>query len=107
MTRPRAVTSVQIHGPALRFAREATGRSIAQLARAAGVSTGFLSRVELGVKRGVGTDVFHLLVQELHLADPRVLLVNPYGNNVTQLTVASSEPLAQSGLRSSSTPRVA
>lgn len=107
MTRPRAVTSVQINGPALRFAREARSRSIAQLARAAGVSTGFLSRVELGVKRGVGPDVFHVLVRELELADHRVLLIDPYGQTVTQLTVASIEPVAQSGLHSSSTTRAA
>lgn len=86
MTRPRAVTSVQINGPALRFVRETQGMTIAQLARAANVSTGFLSRVELGRKRGVGMDVFLALVAELAPVDHRVILVDPYAGKVAQIT---------------------
>lgn len=84
--------SVQIHGPALRCVREMAGRSIGQLARAAGCSTGFLARVERGVKRGVNEHVFAVLVAELGLDDPRVILVDPYG-------VANRQPMAYSGLQ--------
>lgn len=104
MTRTPCARSVQIHGPALRHVREQQGRTIGQLARAVGVSTGFLSRVELGVKRGVGVEVFHLLVQELHLVDPRVLAVNPYAATVIQLTSSPFEQDAPTVLSSSSTP---
>lgn len=107
MTRPRAVTSVQINGPALRYVRETKGLTIAQLARAADVSTGFLSRVELGVKRGVGLDVFLALVRELAPVDHRVILVDPYAGKVFQVTGAPKEQVAQSGLQSRSTTRAA
>lgn len=107
MTRPRTGTSVQIHGPALRFARVAAGLSIAQVARAAGVSTGFLSRLELGVKRGVSSDVFDVLVQELHLTDRRVLLVDPYGQFVVQVTQPLWPHCGPTEIQSSSTNRAA
>lgn len=111
MTRSRAARSVQIHGPALRHLRTQAELTISQLARAAGVSVGFLSRVELGVKRAVGEDVFRVLVTELELADPRLLLVNPYSENVAQLTDSGSASRCASGSTSgnvlSSTTRVA
>lgn len=92
MTRTRAGMSAQIHGPTLRLLRTQAGLTISQLARTAGVSTGFLSRVELGVKRAVSEDVFRVLVAELELADPRVLLVNPYTGKVAQITGTSEAP---------------
>jgi transcriptional regulator with XRE-family HTH domain len=107
VTRPRAVTSVQIHGPALRYVRTLRGLSISQLARAAGVSTGFLSRVELGVKRAVGVDVFHVLVSELDLADSRVLVADPYAEAVTRTIGAHCDSCAPNVLQSSSTTRAA
>lgn len=108
MTRARrrspAGSSVKIHGPALRFVREAAGRSIADLARVAGVSVGFLARVERGEKRGVGVEVFSALVDELQLQDERVILVNPY---VSAVTAHMIEQNGSTVLPCSSTTRAA
>lgn len=106
MTRPRAARSVPIHGPALRHLRTQAGLTISELARAADVSTGFLSRVELGVKRAVGEDVFRVLVTELALTDPRLVVADPYSDRVAHLTVVStagSSPEAQNELQCGST----
>lgn len=85
----RVATSVQINGPALRYVREGRNRTIGQLARCAQVSTSFLAAVERGARRGVGVDIYRVLITELELADPRVLLVNPYEANVPQATAPS------------------
>lgn len=69
--------SVKVHGPALRHVREAAGRSIASLARAADVSTSFLSQIERGVRPGTSREVFDVLVRELDVKDERVLMHNP------------------------------
>lgn len=92
-----AATSVQIHGPALRHVRQHRGATVAQLAKAAGVSTSFLAAVERGDRRGVSGRVFGVLVAELDLADARVLLVDPYGS-VTEHTHLRMERPATSVL---------
>jgi transcriptional regulator with XRE-family HTH domain len=89
-----AATSVQVHGPALRHVRQYRGTTVAQLARVAGVSTSFLAAVERGDRRGVTRRVFDALVSELDLADPRVLLVDPYGGAVARDTATRLEPSA-------------
>lgn len=107
MTRARAIASVQIHGPVLRHLREQHGRTIGQLARAAGVSTSFLARVERGVKRGVGADVFRTLVAELELTDPRVLCATPYAPAVARVIAAHCEQVDTTVLPCGSTDRAA
>lgn len=79
MTKARAATSAQINGPALRHVRISRGRSIASLARPAGVSTSFLAHIERGSKRGLRVDALRVVVAELGLSDFRVLLCDPYG----------------------------
>lgn len=98
MTRAPLGQSVKIHGPALRFVREAAGRSIGQLARAADISTGFLARVERGVKTGVGAHVFAVLVAELELDDPRVILINPYAQSTASGWTSGSSSGTVSGM---------
>lgn len=62
------------------------------------MSTSFLAAVERGDKRGVREDVFRALVAELDLADPRVLLMQPYGPAVTKPTATPIERTATSVL---------
>jgi transcriptional regulator with XRE-family HTH domain len=79
------VSSVQINGPALRAIRELSGVSCSALARVVGADVSFLARVERGEKRGIGRETFERVVMALRI-DPRAILANPYGNNVTQDT---------------------
>lgn len=92
MAHPRAVTSVQINGPALRTIRERSGISCSALARAVGADVSFLARVERGEKRGVRAETYERLCWELEIGDPRALLVNPYGDISTPvgLTLGTS-----------------
>lgn len=83
MVQTRAVTSVQINGPALRVIRELSGLSCSALARAVDTDVSFLARVERGEKRGVNRRTYERLVRELRIADPRALLANPYPTPVT------------------------
>ncbi len=83
MVQPRAVTSVQINGPALRCIRERSGISCTALARAVFTDVSFLARVERGEKRGVRRETFERLCWELEISDPRAILVNPFADNVT------------------------
>lgn len=82
MDQPRAVTSVQINGPALRAIRERSGISGQALARCVGADHSFLARVERGEKRGVGRPTFERIVEQLDV-DPRAIMADPY---VAQLT---------------------
>lgn len=84
MAQTRAVTSVQINGPALRLIRERSGISCSALARSVGTDISFLARVERGEKRGVRRETFERLCWELEVPDPRAILANPFG--VSQLT---------------------
>lgn len=99
---------MQVHGPALRFVREAGGRSIGQLAPRVKVSVSFLARVERGVKKAVSRPVFRALVDELGLSDPRVIMADPYRPSSGSTSgVANCEPVAYTGLRTTSTTRAA
>lgn len=69
-------SSVRVHGPALRFVRETKGRSIASVARQAGVSGPFLSLVELGQRPRMRRPVFDAVAEALDV-DPRVLMAHP------------------------------
>lgn len=83
----RDAGSVRVHGPALRYIRQLSGRTIGSLAREAGVSTSFLAQVERGVRPGMTTPVFEVLVRELQISDPRVLMSNP---SVAPATVSAA-----------------
>lgn len=106
VARTRTSSSVQINGPALRAIRERTGVSCSALARSVGADGSFLARVEKGEKRGVRRETYDRLAAALHI-DGRAILVNPYGEDVRQDTVANVEPLAIDGLQCSSTTRKA
>lgn len=99
----RAVTSVQINGPALRVIRERTGISCSALARRVGTDVSFLARVERGEKRGLSRTTWERVAYELEI-DGRAILVDPYGS--TDL-VARVEPMATNELHSTGTPRAA
>lgn len=86
----QADASVLVNGPALRFVRRAKGRTVPQLARAAGVSTSFLAALERGARRGARTAVLRRVVDELGLDDVRVLLVDPFGPSRLPWTVQES-----------------
>lgn len=102
---PASGQSIKVHGPALRFARMAFGFSLAEVATAAGVSVGFLARVERGDKRGVGREVFERIAFRLAPIDPRVLMVNPYVAQDTDSGVVSGLPSGIApGIISGSTP---
>lgn len=75
---PSAGPSIKVNGPALRFVRQAFGLSLADVADAAGISVGFLARVERGEKHGVRRETFERIAYRLAPVDPRVLMVNPY-----------------------------
>lgn len=111
MVQPRAASSVQINGPALRCIRERSGISCSALARAVGADVSFLARVERAEKRGVRRETFERLCYELEIGDPRAILVNPFGGTVTTptgTTVALSGPtLVPSGCSTRTTSSAA
>lgn len=84
MDHPRAVTSVQLNGPALRCIRERSGMSCSALARAVGADVSFLARVERGEKRGVRVETFERLVKTLRIGDPRAILAAPFDPMVSE-----------------------
>lgn len=88
MVHARAVTSVQINGPALRVVRERSGVSCSALARRVGADVSFLARIERGEKRGIRRETFERIVYELEISDPRALMANPFPSRVSQLTSA-------------------
>lgn len=98
MAQPRASTSVQINGPALRVIRQLVGVSCSVLAREVGTDVSFLARVERGEKRGVRPETFERLVAVLGV-DRRALMAHPYAG-VSAVTVAHMAPRATSGLHS-------
>lgn len=77
MVQPRAVSCVQINGPALRVIRERSGISCSALARAVGADVSFLARVERGEKKRLGSQTWERIAYELEI-DGRAILVNPF-----------------------------
>lgn len=87
MTKPsRSVSTVEIHGIALRVIRESRGRKTAELAQSLGVDRSYVAKIETGHSRRVSTTFYSALLNELQIADYRALLVNPYA-------AASQEPV--------------
>jgi transcriptional regulator with XRE-family HTH domain len=77
VVQPRAISCVQINGPALRVIRERSGISCSALARAVGTDVSFLARVERGEKKGLGFQTWERISYELEI-DGRAILVDPF-----------------------------
>jgi transcriptional regulator with XRE-family HTH domain len=103
--RSPSAPSVKVNGPAIRFVREVAGITVTELAAAAGVSVGFLARVERGEKPGLSREVFERVVYRLRLGDPRVVLADPYAIrvNIARNTASSLTPSIAPSIISGST----
>jgi transcriptional regulator with XRE-family HTH domain len=73
-----ATTTVEVHGPALRYIRMLQGIELADLAAGIEVSRPYLSKIELGHSKRVSVSCFAALCSALGIRDRRVLLANPY-----------------------------
>lgn len=69
---PRRV--VEIHGFALRMAREMRGKKVADLASDLDVSRSYLAHIENGTKRRVSVEFYNAVLTELNIDDYRALL---------------------------------
>lgn len=77
MATPGLRRTVEIHGYALRIIREARGRKAAELAEALDVDRSYITKIETGHSRRVGTAFYSALLTELQVDDYRALLANP------------------------------
>lgn len=80
MIRDPEPTTVEVHGPAVRFIRISQGIELADLAAGIDVSRPYLSKIELGHSRRVSPTCYVALCRALGIRDRRVLLANPYGD---------------------------
>ena len=75
-------TTITVHGPALRELRVRAGMPIQDLAEACGVKRPHLTKVELGRNRKVSPRLFNALLDALGIKDRRVLMADPYAEDV-------------------------
>lgn len=69
---PRRV--VEIHGFALRMAREMRGKKVADVAADLNVSRSYLAHIENGTKRRVSVEFYNAVLAQLNVEDYRALL---------------------------------
>ena len=75
-------TTYEINGFAVRELRKRSGLSPVELAAAIKVQRAYVARIELGHSRRVSMRVFNALIAALSIEDRRVLLANPYGDEL-------------------------
>lgn len=79
-------TTIEVHGYALREVRIRSGLSVAELAAAVGVQRAYIAKIELGHSRRVSPKVFTALLSALTITDRRVLLANPHGADLADVS---------------------
>lgn len=78
-------TTVAINGYALRELRVRSGIGVADLAEQVGVQRPYIAKIELGHSRRVSPKVYNALLSALAIEDRRVLMANPYVDDVEQV----------------------
>ena len=78
-------TTVAINGYALRELRVRSGIGVADLAEQVGVQRPYIAKIELGHSRRVSPKVYNALLSALAIEDRRVLMANPYIDDVEQV----------------------
>lgn len=78
-------TTVAINGYALRELRVRSGIGVADLAEQVGVQRPYVAKIELGHSRRVSPKVYNALLSALAIEDRRVLMANPYVDDVEQV----------------------
>ena len=78
-------TTVAINGYALRELRVRSGIGVADLAEQVGVQRPYIAKIELGHSRRVSPKVYNALLAALAIEDRRVLMANPYVDDVEQV----------------------
>ena len=79
-----ARTTIEVNGPVIRELRLRSGMGVADLATAVGVERPYIAKIELGHSRRVSPAVFNGLIAALAPSDRRVIMLNPYGPDITQ-----------------------
>lgn len=79
-----ATTTYEIHGFAVRELRKRSGLSVVDLADEIKVTRAYIAKIELGHSRKVSPKVFSALLTALSVEDRRVLLANPYGDELAE-----------------------
>lgn len=72
-----AVSTVEVHGPALRVIREARGLAAKHLAERAQISESYVRSIERGDRTTVSAALYARMLHELDVADYRALLLRP------------------------------
>ncbi|MGZ4519139.1 MAG: helix-turn-helix domain-containing protein [Mycobacteriaceae bacterium] len=83
---PSTPTTVEINGYALRELRVRSGLGVAELAAQVGVQRPYIAKIELGHSRRVSPKVYNSLLSALSITDRRVLLTNPHGADLEQVS---------------------
>lgn len=79
-------TTIEVNGFALRELRIRSGLGVADLAGQTGVQRPYIAKIELGHSRRVSPKVFNALLSALSINDRRVLLANPHGADLAEVS---------------------